>query len=176
MRPIAPRYFGPDGLPCVFTSDDETGATTVGYLVQDVGLTRFKVSDGTITRIVRLAQNLDDVSDLSHFPPATMTILLTLEDSSVEHIRYITSCRCSTLEGTSRQWIPTGDPTGQTGVISAPVDDSDDDILMEDGSFWLLEDGSKWKMEPLPPPGNGFVLEQGGRWLLENGTKWELEA
>lgn len=175
-RSIEPRDFGPQGLPCIFTSDDESGATVTGWLIKQLGDRRFKVTNGTITRVARLAQHAEDVADLNHFPPATMTILLTMADSSVEHIRYIQSFRCSTIEGQSRQWKSTGDPHDQVGVITAHDDDSVDDILLEDGSYWLLEDGRKWKLEDLRPLGDGFLLEQGDLWLLEDGTKWELET
>ena len=145
MHPLPPRFFGPSGLPCIFTIDDESGATTVGYLVKQVQTKRFIVSDGSTTRTTKLAQTSDEVSNPNNYPPATCSILLTLEDSSVEHITYLTSCRCSTVEGSSIGWHTT-EATQTIGTVTTPSLGVDD-ILLESGDHWLLEDGSDWELE-----------------------------
>lgn len=144
MRSLPQRYFGPSGLPCIFTIDDETGATSIGYLVKQVSTNKYMVSDGTITRLCRFPTTLEQVSDLNNFPPATFTIELTMFDDSLEYIFEISETRCSTLQGTAIAWH-TADPTQSKGGILPP--DMGSDILLEDGSKWLLEDGSKWLLE-----------------------------
>jgi hypothetical protein len=147
MRPLPPRFFGPDGLHCIFTVDDDSGATAVGYLVKQVQTKRFIVSNGSTTRITKLAQTADAVSNPNNYPPATCSILLTLSDSSVEHITYLTATRCSTIEGSSIGWH-TDSPTQTIGTVTTPsLDSGDDDILLESGDLWLLEDGSDWELE-----------------------------
>ena len=146
MRPLPPHFFGPSGIPCIFTIDDESGATSVGYLVKQVQTKKFVVSNGSTTRTTRLAQTADEVSNPNNYPPATCSILLTLNDSSVEHITYLTASRCSTVEGSSIGWH-TDSPTQTIGSITMPSLGGDGDILLEDSSFWLLEDGSHWELE-----------------------------
>lgn len=164
MRPLPPKFFGPSGLPCVFTLDDETGATAVGYLVKQVGTRRFVVSDGSVRRTVTLTRDLDDVADLTSFPPATCTILITLLDDTVEHIQYLTEFRCVTIQGTSIGWH-TSAATSTIGTISIPVLDSGDhEILLEDGSFWLLESGAEWDLNDV-----SYLL------LFEDNDPMELE-
>ena len=148
MKSLPPRFFGPEGLPCIFTTDDDSGATAVGYLVRQIGTKRFIVSNGSITRTVKLAQTSDDVSNDNNYPPATFSILLTLFDSTVEHISYLTASRCTTIEGSSIGWH-TDSATQTIGTVTTPSLDPDDgdDILLESGDFWLLEDGTNWELE-----------------------------
>jgi hypothetical protein len=145
MRPLPPRFFGPSGIPCIFTIDDDSGATAVGYLVKQVQTRKFVVSDGSTTRTTMLAQTSDEISDPNNYPPATCSILLTLLDSTVEHINYLTEFRCSTVEGNLIGWH-TDEPTETIGTVTTPSLGADD-ILLEDSSFWLLEDGTHWELE-----------------------------
>lgn len=146
MRPLPPRFFGPDGLHCIFTIDDDTGQTAVGYLVRQIATKTFIVSDGSTTRTTKLAQTTDEISNPNNYPPATCSILLTLEDSTVEHVNYMTATRCSTIEGSAIGWHTT-DPTQTIGTVTTPSLGGDDDLLLESGDFWLLEDGSHWELE-----------------------------
>jgi hypothetical protein len=146
MKSLPSRCFGPGGIPCIFTVDDESGATSVGYLVRQVQTKRFIVSNGTTTRTVQLAQIIDDVADNNNYPPATFSILLTLDDDSVEHISYLTATRCTTIQGSAIGWH-TDSPTSTIGTVTTPSLDDGNDILLESGDHWLLEDGSFWQLE-----------------------------
>lgn len=146
MHPLPPKYFGTHGLPCRFTTDDDTGATSVGYLVKQISTKRFIVSDGSTTRIAALAQTADAVADPNNYPPATVSIYLSLMGGGTEHICYITTSRCSTIEGTVIAWH-TDDPTATIGSVAAPDDGDDDDFLLENGDRWLLENGTAWELE-----------------------------
>ena len=143
MRSLPSKYFGPSGLPCLFTVDDVTGETSVGHLVKQISQYRYIVSDGTTTRLAYLAQKPEDIANPNAFPPETFTIFLTLADGSVEQIKQISEFKCGTVQGTTIAWH-TADPNESTGSITMPVLN---DILLEDGSYWLLEDGSYWLLE-----------------------------
>ena len=104
----------------MFTADDTSGATSAGYLVKQLSLNRYIVSNGTLTRAVKLAQSLADVSNISQFAPATLTIFLTLADESIEHVRYIAGNRCTTIEGTNIAWSTQPAVAGYQGCISLP--------------------------------------------------------
>src|SRR3569833_1472210 len=95
MRPLPPKFFGPSGIPCVFAVDD-AGNTAIGYFIQQLGLYKFRATNGTVTKIVQLAQRAEDVVDLNHMPPGTCTILVEQYGGSPQNIRHITGTRCFT--------------------------------------------------------------------------------
>ena len=145
MRPLPQKFFGPDGLPCLFTIDD-SGNTAVGYFVKQLGARRFVATDGSHTTVVTLAQTSDDVSSQSVMPVGTCTILVTQYGGSAENIRQITEYRCSTIQGSTVPWHA-DTPTPTLAGITTPVLDSGDSLLIESGDFWLLEDSTHWELE-----------------------------
>lgn len=63
MHPVNSRYFGPEDnkISVLF----HNGASVVqGYIVKQMGTTRFRVSDGFVMRDVDLAKNLLDIEDI----------------------------------------------------------------------------------------------------------------
>lgn len=171
MRPLPKKFFGPDGIPCVFTIDDD-GNTDVGFFVKQLGDFKFVVSNGMITKIVKLAQHAEDVADLTHMPVGLCTILVEQLGSDPEYIRRITEYRCSTIEGNTFGWHPS-DPTIHLGGIitpdlNPPIDpDGGSEILLETGDFWLRQDGSGWDLETLF---FFFLFQNGGTLTFENET------
>jgi uncharacterized membrane protein len=103
MKPVNNKFFGPDGIKCVFTIDD-SGATSIGYIVKQVGDRRYVVTNDTVTKVCRLAQPGDDVHDLNRLTPGLCTIIISDSESNTANVCYLTADRCYTTGLTNHSW------------------------------------------------------------------------
>lgn len=172
MKSLPTKFFGPSGIPCVFSVDD-SGNTVIGYLHKQLSNYSFIVTDGTTTKKAHFVQNPEDVVDLTHLPNNSFTITITPFGQDVEHISYLTYDKCKTIEGNGYYWH-NNSPTEKLAGITTPIIRMETFFrLLEDGTKWLLETGDKWLLQTAPPY---ILLETTGYLMLENGGKIELEG
>jgi hypothetical protein len=164
MHPLPKRFFGESGIPCVFAVDD-AGNTAIGWFIKQLGSYKFRATNGSVTKVVQLAQRADDVADLNHMPPGTCTILVEQFNGSPENIRHITETRCLTVQGNVFPWHP-GEPTPRLAGILEPVLDISLGIALENGDFWMLE--------PLEGGRMGLDVNYRGYYLAEVTGYFEL--
>lgn len=130
MHPLSSVFFGPSGLPCLFISN---GTPTIGYIIKQTGTKKFRVSSGSSGAITtRLAQNTDELAMND-----TCTILVTPFGSTTpEHIRYLTSKKCVTVEGHMYAWH-IGDATPTIASITVPSGTSyvANAVIISDGTI-----------------------------------------
>jgi hypothetical protein len=174
VKSLPNKLFGPSGIPCVFTIDDD-GTTAVGYFTKQISAIKFWATNGTVHRVVTLAQNGGQVSDLTHMPPGICTVLVTPLGGETQHIRHITATRCLTIQGHGFPWH-NADPTEHAAGITIPDFGGGDETffrLLEDGSKWLLETGDDWLTQQAPPY---LLMEDGGFLLLNENNRIVLEG
>jgi hypothetical protein len=144
MKGLPQKFFGPSGLPCVF-SIDKLGNTSVGYIVKQLGTKSFLVTDGSASKFVRLAQTPIEVeSYLSFLPPGIFTILVETFNGSIENVKNITEFKCATIQGNGYLWHNDSPVPGIAGIVTPSADP---EILLESGDQWLLESGDQWLLE-----------------------------
>lgn len=115
MKGLPTKYFGPNGIPCLFATD-KSGNISVGYFVKQLGTFKFVASNGDVTMPVRLAQTS---SEMANLPFGLCTILVTALDEPTENIKYIVATRCTTVQGNDYPWH-IGSPTFEFASITTP--------------------------------------------------------
>jgi hypothetical protein len=115
-RALPRKYFGPEGLPCVFTVSE--GNTVVGYLKKQISNHRFIVTDGDENTVqASFALSTDAVSDLTALPVGTFTIVLMTPEGEQEHVRRLTSTQCVTVEGNGWAWHNADSTDDVAGIV-----------------------------------------------------------
>lgn len=114
MRPLSTKLLGSNGISCVFSNGQ--GSSNTGYFTKQLGTHKFVATDGTISKTVTLAQSADEVADLAALSAGLCTITCTSPTGQTEHIRYLTSKRCVTVEGNSYPWTVGAAPAGHASI------------------------------------------------------------
>lgn len=117
MHPINNTNFGAKAGKLAVKFYDGSSVKT-GWVLAQVGTTRYKVTDGTVTQIVSLAQTTTQVTALTAGtgPDAAMraslgVIEITPHGGSVEHIKRLAAKQAFTVQGSFITW--------ELGVVSA---------------------------------------------------------
>ena len=100
MHPLNEHMFGVHGIKVRFYNDSDV---VDGYIVDEPGTSEFVVTDGVVTKTVKLAETLDVVNDLAA-NPGFFTIVVTPPVGPPEHVARIWSYRLRTVEGHDYHW------------------------------------------------------------------------
>jgi hypothetical protein len=103
MHPVNKRNFGAKAGKLAVKFHDGSSVKT-GWIVAQVGTKRYKVTDGTTTKIVTLAQTLAEVTALSTGPNTLCTIEITPFGGAVENVLKLDSVRAHTIQGSHVKW------------------------------------------------------------------------
>lgn len=110
MRPINKRNFGATAGRLAVRFHDGSSVRT-GWVLAQVGTTRYKVTDGTTTKFASLCQTTDQVTALLNGtgPAASMrpnlcTITITPHGGSAENVRKLTQNQAFTVQGSFITW------------------------------------------------------------------------
>lgn len=101
MRPISKNFFGPSGIKCVFAIND-AGDTRVGYIIKQIGLKRYRVTDGTVTKTCTLASA--QPANLTHLNPGECVILVSSPTGSTDPVTRLDTFKCVTSGGDAFSW------------------------------------------------------------------------
>lgn len=119
MHALPPKLLGSSGLPCIFASDD-SGTAAVGYVLKQLGTSRFQVTNGSVTKTCILTQTQADINGLpGQLAPGTCTFALWFNDNT-EYVKYITETRCTTIDNNVYAWR-LGSATDMIGQIVTPT-------------------------------------------------------
>jgi hypothetical protein len=131
MHPISSKNFGPGKITVRFHNGIEL---VDGYIIKQIGLTSYVVSDGTVKKNVRLAQSEDlaklltgEMSPTNEMPLFLVYDLATLMVAG-GYVSKITSKKLVTLTNTSVSWsldsfIPIPSPsTIPSNALLSPID------------------------------------------------------
>lgn len=100
MHPLNPHLYGVHGIAVRFYNGTDV---VDGYIIDQPGASEFKVSDGSVTKLVVLAESLDIINDLASHPDHC-TIVVTPHGGSAEHVGRIWEYRVRTVEGHDYHW------------------------------------------------------------------------
>jgi hypothetical protein len=114
MHPVNKRNFGAKAGKLAVKFHDGSSVKT-GWIVAQVGTKRYKVTDGTTTKIVTLAQTLAEVTALATGPNTLCTIEITPFGGSVENVLKLESVRAHTIQGSHVKWA-LGVPAAAAGA------------------------------------------------------------
>jgi hypothetical protein len=103
MHPVNNRNFGAKAGKLAVKFHDGSSVKT-GWIVAQVATKRYKVTDGTTTKICTLAQTPAEVTALSTGPNALCTIEITPFGGSVENVKKLDSKRAMTVQGSNVMW------------------------------------------------------------------------
>lgn len=110
MRPINKRNFGATAGRLAVSFYDGSSVRT-GWVLAQVGTVRYKITDGTTTKIATLCQTTDQLTALSAGtgPAASMranlcTIAITPHGGSAENVRKLTQNQAFTVQGSFITW------------------------------------------------------------------------
>ncbi len=128
MHPINNKNFGATAGRLAVKFYDGSSVKT-GWVLAQVGTSRYKVTDGTTTKIVTLAQSTDQVTALTAGtgPDAAMradlgTIEMTPFGGSVENVKKLMGSQAVTVQGSFITWqlgvTATAAGQGTTAVVA----------------------------------------------------------
>lgn len=110
MHPINNKNFGAKAGKLAVKFYDGSSVKT-GWILAQVGSSRYKVTDGTTTKIVTLAQSTTQVTALTAGtgPDASMraslgTIEITPHGGSLENVKKLTQAQAVTVQGSFVTW------------------------------------------------------------------------
>ena len=110
MRPINKKNFGSTAGRLAIKFYDGSSVKT-GWVLAQVGTSRYKVTDGTTTKVVSLAQTAKQVTALTAGtgPDSAMranlgTIEITPHGGSVENVNKLSGNHASTVQGSYVTW------------------------------------------------------------------------
>lgn len=118
MHPVNKRNFGAKAGKLAVKFHDGSSVKT-GWIVAQVGTKRYKVTNGSVTKICTLAQTLAEVTALATGPNNLCTIEITPFGGSVENVMKLNSVTAQTVQGKILRWAigVTASVTGQ-GTIA----------------------------------------------------------
>lgn len=128
MRPINKRNFGATAGRLAVSFYDGSSVRT-GWVLAQVGTVRYKITDGTTTKIATLCQTTDQLTALTAGtgPAAGMranlcTIAITPHGGSAENVRKLTQNQAFTVQGSFITWklgvASTGAGQGTIALVS----------------------------------------------------------
>jgi hypothetical protein len=100
MHPLNPHLFGEHGIAVSFYNGTDV---VDGYILDELGQSKFIVTDGSVKKTVVLAQSLAVIDDLASHPDHC-TIVVTPHGGSAEHVARIWEFRVRTVEGHDYNW------------------------------------------------------------------------
>lgn len=103
MHPINKKYFG-NGANSLSVQFHNGTAVTQGYIVKQLGTSRFRVTDGTVTRDVVLMPDITDLNDLTD----GFATIECYQNGVKKFVRTIQSQMLRTTDDTSISWHTNG--------------------------------------------------------------------
>lgn len=130
MHPINKKHFGPETGKLQITYHDGTQVVT-GHVVKQLGANKFRVSDGTTTKDVLLAQT----SELANALTAGYAAFSVETDGGTKFVKKLTAARAVTVDGAHVDWIEHVVATGKGKIARVGDAVSGGGTIPDDGSL-----------------------------------------